>query len=705
MPNRLADTQSPYLLQHKDNPVDWYPWGEAAFAKANAEEKPIFLSIGYSTCHWCHVMEEESFEDDDVAAALNETFVAIKVDREERPDIDSLYMSVCQMMNGQGGWPLNVLLTPDKKPFYATTYLPKQGRFGRMGLMDLIGRVRQLWNSQRDELLSEADKITSTLQEASVQAASGDVVDTQTLDQAYSQLADRFDATHGGFGTAPKFPSPHNLLFLLRYALRADERHALDMVETTLDQMRLGGVFDHVGYGFHRYSTDQQWLLPHFEKMLYDQAMLIMAYAEAYQVFGKEAYAQTIRETIEYVTRDLRDTAGGFYSAEDADSETAAGEMEEGAFYVWSVDEIRDLLDSELADCVVDVYNLRAEGNYVEEATRERTGKNILHLTKPLDEIARQRNTDEETLRDQLEAARTHLFRRRESRPRPRLDDKVLTDWNGLMIAALAKAARALDMPRYAEVASEAASFLLETMRDDSGRLLHRYRHGDAAIRAHLDDYAFLVWGLIELYQATFDAEWLGEALCLMEEALDYHWDEERGGFHITAKDGEALIVRQKEFYDGAVPSGNSAALYNLMRLARMTERPDFEDRAQELVDVAAGQMQQQPSGFTALLVGLDFALGPAQEVVVAGIPNREDTQAMIQKLHATFAPRTVVLLRQTQQDEPLITRYAPFTREQRALEGQATAYVCEHFQCEAPTTDPAALRDALLSLPATDAV
>jgi hypothetical protein len=700
MANRLAHTNSPYLLQHKDNPVDWYPWGEDAFAKAKTEDKPVFLSVGYSTCHWCHVMEEESFEDLEVAEAMNDTFVSIKVDREERPDIDSLYMTVCQMMNGNGGWPLTVLLTPDKKPFYATTYLPKKGRFGRMGMMDLIPRVNQLWNGQRDELLSEADKVTSTIQEASVLGPTGDRLDTSTLDEAFEQLADRFDPTHGGFGEAPKFPSPHNLLFLLRYALRTETDQALSMVETTLDQMRLGGIFDHVGYGFHRYSTDQRWLLPHFEKMLYDQALLVMAYTEAYQVTGKATYADTICDTLEYVLRDLRDSAGGFYSAEDADSETETGEMEEGTYYVWSTDEVRDVLPENLADLVIDVYNLEPGGNYADESTRQKTGKNVLHLTGPLEALAADRAMETDVLRDRLESAREQLARRRERRPRPRLDDKVLTDWNGLMIAALAKAARALDMPEYADVAAKAATFLLDTLRDEEGRLLHRYRDGDAAIRAHLDDYAYLIWGLIELYQATFDAEWLGEALCLMEEALDHHEDDEHGGFFLTADDGEALIVRQKQFYDGAVPSGNSAMLYNLIRLARMTERPEYEERAQALVDVAAGQVAHQPAGFTGFLMGLDFALGPAQEVVVAGDPAAEDTRAMLQKLHHTYAPRSVVLLRQTDRDDPLITRYAPFTTKQHRVDERATAYVCKHYQCDAPTTDPEALRHALHTLP-----
>ena len=696
MPNRLAGEQSPYLLQHKDNPVDWYPWGEEAFAKAQAEDKPVFLSIGYSTCHWCHVMEEESFEDAEVAAALNETFVPIKVDREERPDVDSIYMTVCQMISGRGGWPLTVLLTPDKKPFFAATYLHKHGRFGRMGMMDLIPRVQKLWTEQRDDLLGEADKITTTLRQAAGQAATGEQLDAETLDDAYEQLADRFDPVHGGFGSAPKFPSPHNLLFLLRYAVRAGEEHAVQMVETTLDQMRLGGVFDHVGYGFHRYSTDRRWLLPHFEKMLYDQALLALAYTEAHQALGKPEYARTVHQIFDYVLRDLRDPAGGFHSAEDADSEIAPGKYEEGAFYVWSIDEVRDVLSGDRADLVIDIYNLESDGNYADEATQKKTGKNILHLQASLAEVAAEQGMDEDMLRREIEAARTQLFEHREERPRPRLDDKVLTDWNGLMIAAMAKAARVLDAPAYAEAATEAASFMLDTMRDADGRLLHRYRNGDTAIRAHLDDYACLVWGLIELYQTTFEAEWLGEALRLTDELLDHHWDDDNGGFFLTADDTETLIVRQKEFYDGAMPSGNSVALYNLVRLGRMAERPDFEERAQRLVEMAAAQVQQQPTGFTGLLVGFDFALGPSQEVVIAGEPGAKDTVEMLQKIRSVYAPRKIVLLRQTDQDEPPITRYAPFTNEQRGMNGRATAYVCEHFQCEAPTTDPQAVLAAL---------
>ncbi|PSQ67711.1 MAG: thioredoxin domain-containing protein, partial [Bacteroidetes bacterium QH_1_61_8] len=462
--------------QHKDNPVDWYPWGEAAFETARSEDKPIFLSIGYSTCHWCHVMEAESFEDEEVAALLNDTFVPIKVDREERPDVDTIYMNVCQMMRGQGGWPLTILLTPDRKPFYAATYLPKTGRFQQMGLVDLVERVGEMWDENRDQLVSDADEVTDLLRRSVDETGGADALDEAVLDEAHEQLSGQFDPTHGGFGSAPKFPAPHNLLFLLRQWHRTEEDRALEMATETLDRMRLGGVYDQVGDGFHRYSTDERWLLPHFEKMLYDQAMHVMAYAEAYQATGTARYARTAREVLTYVLRDLQSPDGGFYSAEDADSENEEGDMEEGAFYVWSIDEVRDLLDAETAELVIDLYNMTPEGNYREEASGERTGKNILHLDSSLDEEAARRGMSADALRETVEEARATLLDERDERSRPGLDDKILTDWNGLMIAALATAARILDEPGYEDAAVEAATFLLDTMRDANGRLLHRYR-------------------------------------------------------------------------------------------------------------------------------------------------------------------------------------------------------------------------------------
>jgi hypothetical protein len=695
MPNRLADEQSPYLLQHKDNPVDWYPWGEDAFDRAKAEDKPIFLSIGYSTCHWCHVMEEESFEDPEVAEVLNDTFVPIKVDREERPDVDTIYMNVCQMMRGQGGWPLTILLTPDRKPFYAATYLPKRGRFQQMGLIDLIERVDQMWADDRDRLLADADEVTSLLRRSVDEGAGTEAPDEQVLDEAHRQLARQFDETHGGFGSAPKFPAPHNLLFLLRHWHRTGTDRALEMVTTTLDEMRLGGVYDQVGYGFHRYSTDQRWVLPHFEKMLYDQATHVLAYTEAHQATGTERYETTAREVCTYVLRDLQAPEGGFYSAEDADSENEEGEMEEGAFYVWSIEEVREVLDEETAELVVDLFNMTEEGNYQEEATGERTGKNVLYLDRPLSKEAERRGRDVEALRSTLEAARTTLLAARDERPRPGLDDKVLTDWNGLMIASLATAARTFDAPDYEQAAVDAAAFLLDTMRDEEGRLLHRYREGDADIRAHLDDYAFLVWGLIELYQTTFDARWLRAALELTDECLDHFWDGTEGGFFLTADDGEELIVRPKELSDGAMPSGNSVMLANLLRLARLTGRTVYEERADALARWAGKQARSRPTGFTALLAGLQFAIGDAREVVLSGDPAAADTQALVEVLRDEYAPFTVVLHRPAG-DEPPIAELAPFTEAQTPVDGQAAAYVCRNFRCEAPTTDPEALREQL---------
>ena len=695
MPNRLADEQSPYLRQHKDNPVDWYPWGEVAFTKAREEDMPIFLSIGYSTCHWCHVMERESFEDEAVAQVLNDGFVPIKVDREERPDVDSIYMDVCQMMRGQGGWPLTVLLTPERKPFFAATYLPKEGRFQQTGLMDLLPRVRTLWQNDREKLLNDAEEVTDLLRRSTEEEGGGDAPGPQLLSDAARQLSRQFDRTHGGFGSAPKFPAPHNLLFLLRHWHRTGEERALDMVMETLDQMRLGGLFDQVGYGFHRYSTDQQWTLPHFEKMLYDQAMHVLAYTEAYQATGADRYEMTAREVIAYVLRDLQAPAGGFYSAEDADSENEEGEMEEGAFYVWSTDAVRDLLDADLAELVIDVYNLSPEGNYQEESTGKRTGKNVLHLDRSLAEEADRREMDEGVLRERLDTARAALLEARADRPRPGLDDKVLTDWNGLMVAALATAARAFGEPEYEAAARQTAQFLQDEMHDAEGRLLHRYRDGDAGIRATLDDYAFLTWGLLELYETTFEPQWLRAARDHMEACLDRFWDAERGGFYMTPDDGEALIVRPKDANDGAMPSGNSVQLMNLLRLARFTGRTEFEDTAAALSRWAGSSARSRPTGFTALLMGLDWALGTPREIVVAGEQDADDTQALLTVLRETYSPTTVPLHRPPG-DAPDITDLAPFTAAQTPRDGQAAAYVCRDFQCEAPTTDPDRLRKQL---------
>lgn len=683
--NRLKDEKSPYLLQHADNPVDWYPWGEEAFKKAIEENKPIFLSIGYSTCHWCHVMEHESFEDPEVAKLMNDVFVSIKVDREERPDIDNVYMTVCQMLSKGGcGWPLTIFITPDKKPFFAATYIPRQSRFGRTGMIELIPNVAEIWETQRDKILRSANKITSALQQSNQTSDSqGQELDISTIKLAYNQLAKRFDSKSGGFGTAPKFPSPHNLLFLLHYWKRSGDEKALDMVEKTLQEMRLGGIYDHIGFGFHRYSTDPEWLVPHFEKMLYDQAMLAMAYIEAYQATGKKEYQKTAREIFTYVLRDMTAPGGGFYSAEDADSE-----REEGKFYIWTEDEIRKTLEKEKGNLFIDVFNVQKEGNYSEEASGKQAGKNILHLRQPLSRISSQFKVPENEIEESIESARYKLFSLREKRVHPHKDDKILTDWNGLMIAALAKGAKAFNEPKYVDSARRAVDFILNRMRTSDGRLLHRYRDGKAGIQANVDDYAFLIWGLFELYEASFDTNYLKTALDLNNQLVKYFWDEKSGGFYFTPHDGEALLVRQKEIYDGAIPSGNSVAMLNLLRLGRITANSDLEERAAKIEKTFSYQLKRSPSAFTMSMSALDFGLGPSYEVVIAGKSNAKDTEAMLSALRSQFIPNKVVLFRPTEEESPDITRIAEFTKGQLTINGKATAYVCKNYICDMPTNN-----------------
>ena len=690
--NRLIHEKSPYLLQHARNPVDWYPWGEAAFARARTEGKPVFLSIGYSTCHWCHVMERESFEDADVAKLMNEAFVAIKVDREERPDIDNVYMAVCQMMTGSGGWPLTIIMTPDKKPFFAGTYFPKQSRFGRIGMMELVPRVSAAWRDRREELLASAEQVVAGLRQESGAAPAKDL-DEVILETGFDQLLARFDPEYGGFGQAPKFPTSHNLLFLLRYWKRTGNKQALQAVRSTLDSMRRGGVWDHVGFGFHRYSTDREWLVPHFEKMLYDQALIAMAYTAAYQATGRVEYRNTAKEIFTYVLRDMTSANGGFYSAEDADSEG-----EEGKFYVWTADEIRQLLDKEAAALTIDVFGVQERGNYAEEASRRQTGANILHLSDTMARIAAKSGLADDSLRLRLQEAGKTLFAAREKRVHPYKDDKILTDWNGLMIAALARAAGVFGEPAYAEAATAAVDFILTKMRDPDGRLLHRFRGGTAGLSAHVDDYAFIIWGLIELYEATFEVRHLERALELNDQMLKRFWDHDAGGFYFTATDSEALLTRQKQVYDGARPSGNSVAMLNMLRLARMTANAGLEEKANELGMSFSGTVNQSPAAHTMMLCALDFGIGPSYEVVIVGTPGAEDTRAMLAALRQRFIPNKVVLLRPAAQTEPVITRLAGFTAAQEAVDGKATAYVCVDYNCKLPTTDPARMIELLTS-------
>ncbi|MFX0168281.1 MAG: thioredoxin domain-containing protein [Candidatus Hodarchaeota archaeon] len=679
--NRLAQEKSPYLLQHANNPVDWYPWTEEAFKKAKKENKPIFLSIGYSTCHWCHVMAHESFENPKIAALMNEAFVNIKVDREERPDIDALYMSVAQMMTGSGGWPLTIIMTPNKQPFFAATYIPSESRFGRIGMLELIPELTRLWNEEHPRLDTITENIQRSL-EASALGSQGAELAEGVLELTFDSLSERFDSKYGGFGFRPKFPSPHNLLFLLRYWKRTGNDEALQMVETTLQALRHGGIFDHIGLGFHRYSTDPQWLLPHFEKMLYDQAMLTLAYTEAYQATKNPNYAQTVHEILTYVLREMTSPDGGFYSAEDADSEG-----EEGKFYVWTQEEIRKILSPHEADLFVDIYNFEPTGNYLEEASGKRTGTNIPHLQRSLVDEAKSQKLTVKTLKGQLEIVRQKLFEAREKRIHPYKDDKILADWNGLMIAGLAKAARIIGEPMYTKAAVKAAKFVLEYLQDSKGRLLHRFRDGEAAIPAFLDDYAFMIWGLLELYEATFDIKYLQKAIELNTMLLTHFWDKENGGFFFTADYAEKLLVRKKDAYDGAIPSGNSVAMLNLLRLAHLTGDSDLEAKAAKVGQAFSSDVLSAPSGFTLMSCSVDFAVGPSYEIVVAGDPAESDTQKMIQTLHDQFIPNKVILLIPTDEQAKVITQLAPFTKDYRVIDGKATAYVCAKQVCQSPTT------------------
>jgi uncharacterized protein YyaL (SSP411 family) len=685
--NRLVFETSPYLLQHATNPIDWYPWGEEALAKARREDKPVFLSIGYSTCHWCHVMERESYADPDVARLMNQYFVAIKVDREERPDLDHIYMDVCQRMSQDCGWPLNVVLTPDRKPFFVATYLPREDRFGRPGMLRLLPALHAVWQTRRQEALQVAERVVGAL--AAVPAGTPEAtLDQTTLDLTYEHLLRLYDDQHGGIGGPPKFPRPLMLAFLLRYWKRTGKPHALHMVETTLQAMRLGGMYDHIGFGFHRYATDMQWLVPHFEKMLYNQALLLMLYTETYQATGKALYAQTAREIATYVLRDMTAPEGGFYAAEDADSEG-----QEGTFYLWTAAEVSNILGETDAALFSQVLHISASGNFPDRASE---GYNIPHLTEDLAATAARLQMSVSELHNRLEASRQRLFAVRQLRPHPFKDDKILTDWNGLMIAALAKAGQALEQPTYITAAQHAADFVLQTLRDDQGRLLKRYRAGQAGLPAHINDYAYVIWGLIDLYEATFEARYLQAAIDLQQSMLQYFWDTQEGGFFYTASDSEVLLQRAKAVQDTSLPSGNSVAALNLLRLERMTANTTFARHASALLQAFSSQVAPSPSLHTLLMSALDFAIGPSFEVVISGMRQNPDTLVMLRALRHPFLPNKVVVFRPGDTPAPAIVALAPYTQTQKPLQGKATAYVCQNYVCNRPTTDPRAMLEAL---------
>lgn len=679
--NHLINEKSPYLIQHVDNPVDWYPWGEKAFKRAKEENKPIFLSIGYSTCHWCHVMAHESFEDPEIGSLMNEVFVSIKVDREERPDLDNIYMAVCQLMTGTGGWPLTVIMTPDKKPFFAGTYFPKISMYGRIGLKDLILNIRDIWNEKPEEVLDSADQLIDALQKVS-ETSSGDELGKDILDNTYKNLSDSFDEIHGGFGVAPKFPTAHNLLFLLRYWKRTQNDMALHMVMETLNSLRDGGIYDHIGFGFHRYSVDQEWLVPHFEKMLYDQAIIAIAYIEAFQATEDEKYKHTAQELFEYVLRDMQSPEGGFYSAEDADSEGV-----EGKFYLWRKDEIYEVLGEEDAKFASKVFGVNSEGNFSEEATGEKTGANILHLENSVEEIAEILGIEKEDVERKIEKIRKKLFDVREKRVHPHKDDKILSDWNGLMIAALSKGAQAFDDEKYLNAAKRSADFILDNLCQNN-RLLHRFRDGEAAINGNLDDYAFLISGLLDLYEASFNLKYLKSAIDLNNTVLDHFWDSENGGFYFTPDDGEDILVRKKEIYDSAIPSGNSIQMLNLLRLSKMTENEELTHKAVELEKAFSQDVIRTPMAHTQLMVAVDFKLGPSYEIVIAGTPDEKDTKTMLNSIRSQYVPNKTIAFRPPDNEASEAIKIVNSFEFKKQENNKATAYICSESTCKAPTTD-----------------
>jgi uncharacterized protein YyaL (SSP411 family) len=691
-PNRLAREGSPYLLQHAENPVDWYPWGDEAFKAAKTQQKPIFLSIGYSTCHWCHVMERESFEDETIAAKLNELFINIKVDREERPDVDRVYMTYVQAVSGSGGWPMSVWLTPDLEPFFGGTYFPPDDQYGRPGFGTLIDELASAWSAEPERVRKTGQTAIGQLQSMLARAtfsAKAPSPDDETLDRGFEAFLRGFDATDGGFGQAPKFPRPVTYGFLLRYFARTKKREAADMVITTLDKMALGGMADQLGGGFHRYSVDRYWHVPHFEKMLYDQAQLLTSYVEGYQLTGNERFAKTARGIIDYVLRDLMDpSCGGFYSAEDADSfPSAAGQAlatkREGAFYVWSHDELTRILGDD-SQRFCEFFGCTEEGN-ADDPHGELTGLNVLHA----------KGWPAAPLESELEKNKATLLAHRNQRPRPHLDDKVLCCWNGLMIAALARAARAFDEPRYLAAAQRALDFLLATLWDkDRRELSRRYRKGEVAFEACLEDYAQLIDALIEVYQAGFAVEHLLMAEALQDRQNELFWDEQKGAFYSSSGRDASILLRMHEDYDGAEPSGNSTSVLNLLRLTRLLDRPDYDQRAARILHFASHQLSRAPTVMPQMLTALELQRHPPTEIVIAAERDDDALRPFLRAIDEGFIANKVVLLADAKTREQLGARLPHLTAMQSA--DGPRVYLCKNKVCEVPLEDPQALRARL---------
>ena len=671
--NRLANETSPYLLQHADNPVDWYPWGPEALEAAREQNKPIFLSIGYSACHWCHVMAHESFENDDIARLMNDWFINIKVDREERPDLDQIYMNAVVAMTGAGGWPMSVFLTPTGEPFYGGTYWPPEPKFQRPGFPQILKAVNEAWTDRNEHVHEQAGKLTAAVREMDAFDAPQTELTPEILQTVEKKLISSVDQRHGGFGSAPKFPHPFDLRVLLRCYKRSKNPDTLAAVTVTLDKMAAGGIYDHLGGGFHRYSTDAVWLVPHFEKMLYDNALLVPGYLEAYQTTQNDEYARIARETLDYTLREMTDPAGGFYSTQDADSEG-----EEGKFFVWTLDEIREHLGPDRAEIFANAYDVTPNGNWEGNTILNRTPHGLGF-------------SEEEA--DVLSECRQILFDVREQRIKPGRDEKILTSWNGLMIAAMAFGTRVLDDSRYADAAEQSAAFLLDSVRDEQGNLLHSYKDGRARFNAYLDDYACLIDGLVELYQTTFNNRWIEAAVDLAERMQDQFADAEKAGFFYTSRDHEELIVRQKDSQDNATPSGNAMAATALLKLSRLTGRSEWEDIATRTLEMLARQMMYAPSASGQSLIALDFLSGPTHECVLFA----DSVESYLRELHQRFAPNKVVVA--VSSPEAYSDVIGPLVEGKTPIENESTLYVCQHGACDQPVAGDAAVRNRLESL------
>jgi uncharacterized protein YyaL (SSP411 family) len=671
--NRLINETSPYLLQHAHNPVDWFPWGEEALEKARAENKPILLSIGYSACHWCHVMERESFENEDIARLMNENFINIKVDREERPDLDQIYMNAVQLMTRQGGWPMTVFLTPEGVPFYGGTYFPPEDRYNMPGFPRILLGIAEAYRTRPDEVTETAVSMLGELRRMDIAGSSGEVITTELLDTAFRGLARSYDAKYGGFGSAPKFPAPMNLEFLLRTFYRTGNREAFTMAEHTARRMAEGGMYDQLGGGFHRYSTDARWLVPHFEKMLYDNALLSRLYLHLYQLTKDDFFRRVTEETLDYVLREMTNERGGFYSTQDADSEG-----HEGKFFVWTPDEVKEVLGEEDAALFCSFYDITPGGNF--------EGKSILNINDPLEEVAKDENVTAEHLREVLKRGRAKLFEVRERRIKPGRDEKVLTAWNGLMLASFAEAGAVLERSDYAEAARSNARFVLENLRRE-GLLLRTYKDGQAKLNGYLEDYSFFAFGLLMLYEATGEIEWLEESQAIVERMIEEFWDEEAGGFFYTGRSHEELIVRSKDYFDNATPSGNSVAADVLLRLGILTSREDYTRKAVTIFRLLRDTVERYPSGFGRILCALDFYLSSPREIAVIGQAGQLETERLLREVWGRYLPNKVVAL--AEENDERATENISLLRERVRLNGLPTAYVCEHYTCQRPVTSP----------------